>query len=159
MSAPDDPSSPDGEADTPEDRKGRLLRLTHGFEFAVVVTLFVAIAVVTVLATVRLGLGIAEAVAEPARLTEINAIQHLFGMIMTVLIALEFGNSIMRHLRENETIIQAGEIILISLMAVVRKIMLVDSNAEPAITLVWLGLAALALAAVYWLMGKSGDRR
>lgn len=73
---------------------------------------------------------------------------------MTVLIALEFGNSIMRHLRESQTIIQAREIILISMMAIVRKIMLVDLSVQPALTLMWLALATFAMACAYWLMGK-----
>lgn len=132
-----------------------ILRWSHGFEFIVILALFVVIAVVVILAMVRLTLGIVD-IAAPSRLTELNAVQRVFGMIMTVLIALEFGNSILRHLRENETIIQAREIILISLMAIVRKIMLVDLATQTPLTLVWLALATLALAVSYWLMGRNG---
>ncbi len=145
-------SSPD--PDAPDERRTSLLRLTHRFEYCVIIVLFAAIAVVVVLALIRLGLGLYDMVTVPSRLTEVHAVQQLFGMVMTVLIAMEFGNSIMRHLREHETIIQAREIILISMMAVVRKIMLVDLSQEDPTTLVWLGLATLLLAGAYWLMGQ-----
>lgn len=145
--------------DETNDYKTRLLKLGHGFEFVVIVALFLAIAFVVVLAMLRLGNGIYDTLANPTRLIEAHAIQQLFGMVMTVLIALEFGNSIMRHLRDNETIIQAREIILISMMAIVRKIMLVDLSVEPALNLIWLTLATLALASAYWLMGQRSGQK
>jgi hypothetical protein len=40
----------------------------------------------------------------------------LFGLVMKVLIALEIGNSILRHIRAHSTIIQAREVILIGMM-------------------------------------------
>ncbi|KNG91942.1 phosphate-starvation-inducible PsiE family protein [Pseudaestuariivita atlantica] len=138
-----------------EDRKTRFLEISHSFEFVIVIVLFGAISLVVLLAMGRLGLGIYSFVAAPSRFSEAHAIQQLFGMVLTVLIALELGNSIMRHLRDNETIIQAREIILISLMAIVRKIMLVDLETEAALSLVWLGLATLTLAAAYWLMSQT----
>jgi uncharacterized membrane protein (DUF373 family) len=136
----------------------RLQSWAHRFEFLVVVALFAALAAISVIALVRLGIGLFDVATVPERLTETHAVQKLFGMVMTVLIALEFGNSILRHLAEHEVIIQAREIILISMMAVVRKIMLVDLSQDEPLVLVWLGITTLVLAGAYWLMGQR-DRK
>lgn len=141
-----------------DDPNHRLLSWAHRFEFCVIVALFVALAAIAVIALVRLGLGLFDVATVPDRLTELHAVQRLFGMVMTVLIALEFGNSILRHLREHEVIIQAREIILISMMAVVRKIMLVDLSQDDPLVLVWLGVTTLVLAGAYWLMGQKDGR-
>ena len=73
-------------------------------------------------------------------------------MVMTVLIALEFGNSILRHIREHSTIIQAREVILIGMLAVVRKVIIVDLDVVAAWELAALGVLTVSLAAAYWLM-------
>lgn len=136
-----------------ENLKDRLIQLAHGFEFCVIVTLFGAIAAIVIVALIRLGTGLYNVATVPGLLMEIHSVQRLFGMVMTVLIAMEIGNSIMRHVREHEVIIQVQEIILISMMAVVRKIMLVDLSQDDPVTVVWLGVATFVLAGAYWLMG------
>lgn len=137
-----------------DDPDRRLLSWAHRFEFCVIVTLFLALAAIAIIALIRLGIGLVDIATVSENLTELHAVQRLFGMVMTVLIALEFGNSILRHLREHEVIIQAREIILISMMAVVRKIMLVDLSQDDPLVLVWLGITTLVLAGAYWLMGQ-----
>ena len=144
-------TSPD--QDPPDHLNDRLLWLARGFERLVIVALFGALAGIVVFALIRLGIGLFEMTAIPGRMTETHAVQRLFGMVMTVLIAMELGNSIMRHLREHEVIIQSREIILIGMMAIVRKIMLVDLSQQEPLTFVWLGLATLLLAVAFWLMG------
>lgn len=131
----------------------RLVGIAFRFETLVILTLFGSLAVISIIALARLGIGLFDVATVPERLTEPHSIQKLFGMVMTVLIALEFGNSILRHLREHSVIIQAREIILISMMAIVRKIMLVDLSQDDPLILVWLGVATLLLAGAYWLMG------
>lgn len=137
-----------------DDPNHRLLSWAHRFEFVVIMSLFAALAAIAIIALVRLGIGLFDVATVPNRLTEGHPVQKLFGMVMTVLIALEFGNSILRHLREQQVIIQAREIILISMMAVVRKIMLVDLSQDDPLVLVWLGITTLVLAGAYWLMGQ-----
>lgn len=145
-----DPNSSDG-------FKDRLIRLAHSFEFCVIVTLFGAIAAIVIVALIRLGTGLYNVATIPGLLMEVYSVQRLFGMVMTVLIAMEIGNSVMRHVREHEVIIQAREIILISMMAVVREIMLVDLSQDDPLTVVWLGIATFVLAGAYWLMGQRGS--
>lgn len=122
----------------------------HKFEELVILILYGVIAIITLVALARLGQQIYATVFVGWDSTNTYAIQLLFGMTLTVLIALELGNSILRHLREGSTIIQAQEIILIGLMAVVRKVMLVDMSTVSPWLLIALAAVSLALAAAYW---------
>ncbi|EHH6323689.1 heat resistance protein PsiE-GI [Escherichia coli] len=82
--------------------------------------------------------------------------QSVFGMIMTLLIAMEFKHSIVRVARR-DSIIQVKTVVLIALIALSRKFVILDSNASPA-KIAALASATLALGATYWLLRKRGDR-
>ena len=81
--------------------------------------------------------------------------QSVFGMIMTLLIAMEFKHSIVRVALDS--IIQVKTVVLIALIALSRKFVILDSNASPA-KIAALASATLALGATYWLLRKRGDR-
>lgn len=84
--------------------------------------------------------------------------QTVFGMIFTVVIALEFKRSLLVAAERKFSVLQVRSIILIALLAVVRKFIILDlSNTDPA-TIAALGGATLALGAVYWLV-RDQDRR
>lgn len=129
-----------------------VLTASRKFEYVVVLALIGAIGLISVIALMRLFFGIFDAVFLTWDLTSYRAVPLLFGMVMTVLIALEFGNSILKHLHERSTIIQAREVILIGMMAIVRKIMIVDLSTTPPLVIAALGVVAVALASAYWLM-------
>lgn len=70
--------------------------------------------------------------------------QSVFGMIMTLLIAMEFKHSIVRVALRRDSIIQV-------------KFVILDPEASPA-KIAALAGATLALGATYWLLRKRGDR-
>ena len=80
--------------------------------------------------------------------------QSVFGMIMTLLIAMEFKHSIVRVALRRDSIIQVKTVALIALS---RKFVILDSDASPA-KIAALASATLALGATYWLLRKRGDR-
>ncbi|QLS23030.1 heat resistance protein PsiE-GI [Klebsiella michiganensis] len=80
--------------------------------------------------------------------------QSVFGMIMTLLIAMEFKHSIVRVALRRDSIIQVKTVVLIALS---RKFVILDSDASPA-KIAALAGATLALGATYWLLRKRGDR-
>jgi uncharacterized membrane protein (DUF373 family) len=84
--------------------------------------------------------------------------QSLFGMIMTLLIALEFKHSIIRVAIRDEGIIQVKTVILIALLALSRKFVILDINATNAATIAALAVATLVLGVVYWLLRDRDDR-
>ena len=84
--------------------------------------------------------------------------QAVFGMIFTVIIALEFERSLLVLTERHETIVQVRTVILIAILAVVRKLIILDLAATTAQQLFALAAAILALGGVYWLV-RDQDRR
>ncbi len=84
--------------------------------------------------------------------------QSIFGMIMTLLIAMEFKHSIIQVLERKAHIIQVKTVLLIALLALSRKFIILDAKEMGAPTLAALALSMVALGAVYWLIRERDDR-
>jgi uncharacterized membrane protein (DUF373 family) len=136
-----------------------LLTFYERFEQFVIFILTGLIAVVVVFAVWNLGLKIFHAVIAPQTFdpTEYAVFQAIFGAIFTVIIALEFKRSLLVVARRQENIVQVRTVILIALLAVVRKVMILDLASTEAMQLFALAAAILALGAVYWLV-RDQDR-
>lgn len=83
--------------------------------------------------------------------------QTVFGMIMTLLIAMEFKHSIVRVALRRDSIIQVKTVILIGLIALARKFVILDPETSPA-KIAALAGATLALGVTYWLLRERDDR-
>jgi uncharacterized membrane protein (DUF373 family) len=119
------------------------------FEHVVILVLTALIAIVVAFALWNLVLKI---------LADYSVFQALFGMIFTVIIALEFKRSLLVVAERQHGIVQVRTVILIALLAIVRKLMLVDPSATDAAEIFALAAAILALGGVYWLV-RDQDRR
>lgn len=86
-----------------------------------------------------------------------NVFQSVFGMIMALLIAMEFKHSIVRIALRRDSIIQVKNVILIALIALVRKFVILDPEASPG-KIAALAGASLTLGATYWLLRECDDR-
>src|SRR5438094_8895209 len=84
--------------------------------------------------------------------------QTVFGEILTLLIALEFNHTLQYVVKREQSIIQTTLVLLIALLAVARKIVILDLNAADASQLLALAAITLALGAAYWLMRERDDR-
>ena len=129
------------------------------FEHVVAFILSLIIAVVIALALLQLLARVVPVLLSRA----IDPLDHevfqgLFGMIMTLLIALEFKHSIIRVALRRESIVQVKTVVLIALLAMSRKFIILDSGATEPETIAALALATLVLGAVYWLLRDREDR-
>jgi uncharacterized membrane protein (DUF373 family) len=135
-----------------------VLMAYENFERIVAVVLSLLIAVIVLVALIEL----VRIVIYMLETETLNPLQqetfHLvFGMIMTLLIALEFKHSIIKVALRNESRIQVKTVILIALIALARKFVILDPGTRPA-TIAALAMALLALGVVYWLMRERDDR-
>jgi len=89
---------------------------------------------------------------------EHDTFQALFGMIMTLLIAMEFKHSIIRIALRRESIIQVKTVVLIALLALGRKFIILDTATTDAATIAAIAGATLVLGIVYWLLRERDDR-
>jgi uncharacterized membrane protein (DUF373 family) len=84
--------------------------------------------------------------------------QAIFGMVMTVLIALEFKHSMLGVLERKGHVVQVQAVVLIALLALVRKFIILDATKTEPMTVIGLALAALALGGIYWLVREQNHR-
>jgi uncharacterized membrane protein (DUF373 family) len=82
----------------------------------------------------------------------------VFGMIFTIIIALEFKRSLLVVAERRDSIVQVRTVILIAMLAVVRKLIILDLSSTDAFYLA-LAAAILVLGAVYWLVRHQGHPR
>jgi uncharacterized membrane protein (DUF373 family) len=129
------------------------------FEQIVTWILTLCIAVIIAIALFRLLATIFQLLVFGA----LNPLNHqefevIFGMIMTLLIAMEFNHSILQAMERLHRVIQVKTVILISILALARKFIILNMEATTALTIVALGFAVIALGVVYWLLREREDR-
>jgi uncharacterized membrane protein (DUF373 family) len=93
----------------------------------------------------------------------LNPLSHLefeiiLGTIMTLLIAMEFNHSILETMNRFHRIIQVKTVVLIGILALVRKFIIVNIETTSATTIAALAFALIALGALYWLMGEKDKK-
>jgi uncharacterized membrane protein (DUF373 family) len=83
---------------------------------------------------------------------EHETFQTIFGAMMTLLIAMEFGHSILQVGSRSKSVVQVRTVLLVALLALSRKFIVLDLHTVSAATIVALALAVLTLGVVYWLL-------
>ncbi|HZP88494.1 MAG TPA: phosphate-starvation-inducible PsiE family protein [Burkholderiales bacterium] len=124
---------------------------------ALVITLLVSLVVVVAIFRLFVGVfvGLVFGALDPL---DHRVFQGVFGEIMTVLIALEFNHTLQYVVTRQESIIQTKVIVLIALLAVARKLVIMDLRDTTAQTMLGLAAITLALGIVYWLLRERDDR-
>jgi uncharacterized membrane protein (DUF373 family) len=135
----------------------RLLSLYQRFERVVVTILTALIAVVVVAAVWTLSLKILFGLVLSGGLdpSDYAAFQAVFGMIFTVIIALEFKKSLLVVAERRDTVVQIRSVVMIALLAICRKVIILDLTETDALHILALAAAILALGIVYWLIRNS----
>jgi len=137
----------------------KLLSFYEKFEQVVALILVSLISIVIISALNRLTIKTFEMLTiNEADFTNPEIFQALFGMIMTLLIAMEFKHSILKVVSRQDSIIQVKTVILIAILAISRKFIILDTKNISAAEIASLSAALLALGAVYWLMRERDDK-
>lgn len=140
--------------------KWRSLTFYEKFEHAVVLILTVLIAIVVAAAVWNLLLRILYSIFAEESLdpTEHAVFQTIFGMIFTVIIALEFNRSLVVMGEHHASIVHVRTVVLLAMLAILRKLIILDLASTDGGKLLGLSVAMLALGIIYWLVGEQ-DRR
>jgi uncharacterized membrane protein (DUF373 family) len=87
-----------------------------------------------------------------AKTADPQIFQGVFGMVLTVLIALEFKHTLLVVRHHRRAVIEVRSVVLIGLLALVRRFIILDVyEASPGIIAALAG-AAVALGIVFWLV-------
>jgi uncharacterized membrane protein (DUF373 family) len=136
-----------------------LLTIYERFEVAVALLLRAVIGAVILVALYRLIVSVVDTlVLRTLNPLDHAVFQHVFGEIMTLLIALEFNHTLQYVVSRERGIIQAKVVILIALLALARKVIVMDLSQTAPGTAAALAALTLALGATYWLMRERDDR-
>lgn len=128
------------------------------FEQVIALVLSAVIAVIIVVSLLQLiSIVFTLLVLDAFNPLDHKVFQSVFGMIMTLLIAMEFKHSIVRVALRRDSIIQVKTVILIGLIALSRKFVVLDPDTSPA-KIAALAGATLALGATYWMLRDRDDR-
>ncbi len=129
------------------------------FESAVALVLTLIIALIVLVALYRLSesvvAGLLLGVLDPL---DHKVFQHVFGNIMTLLIALEFNHTLQYVVVREQSIIQTKVVLLIALLALARKLIILDLHETTAEQLLGLAAITLVLGVTYWLLRERDDR-
>src|ERR1700687_620911 len=140
--------------------KFRLLSLYQRFEHIIVHVLTALIAVIVVVAVWNLSLKILFGLVLSGSLdpSDYSVFQAVFGMILTVIIALEFKKSLLVIAERRDNVVQIRSVVMIALLAICRKVIILDLRETDTSQVFALAAAILALGIVYWLI-RGGDQR
>ena len=135
--------------------KWQTLSIYEKFEQLVVAVLTTVIALIIAFATWQLlfhTLHLFEShLVNPA---DSQIFQGLFGMVLTVLIALEFKHTLLVVRHHRRAIVQVRSVVLVALLSLVRRFIILDLYQTTSILIAALAGASLALGIVFWLVSN-----
>jgi uncharacterized membrane protein (DUF373 family) len=135
--------------------KWQTLSIYEKFEQTVVSVLTLVIAGIVTIATWQLVLHTLQLLASHVvNLADSQVFQSIFGMVLTVLIALEFKHTLLVVRHHRRAIVQVRAVVLIALLALVRRFIILDLYQTTPSVIAALAGAALALGVVFWLVGN-----
>ena len=138
--------------------KWQTLSLYERFEQTIVAALILVIALIVALTTWQLFLHTLRLVSSPVlNPADPQVFQGLFGMVLTVLIALEFKHTLLIVKHHRRAIVQVRAVVLIALLALVRRFIILDLYQTSPSTIAALAGASLALGVVFWIVGSKEE--
>ena len=138
--------------------KWQTLSLYERFELTIVAALILVIALIVALTTCQLFLHtlrlVSSHVLNPG---DPQIFQWLFRMVLTVLIALEFKHTLLLVKHHRRAVVQVRAVVLIALLALVRRFIILDLYQISPSTIAALAGASLALGIVFWIVGSKEE--
>ena len=124
------------------------------FEKIIVFSLVGMMTLVVALATVELGWVIVkDIVTPPLFLLEINELLEIFGLFLLVLIGIELLDTIKTYLAERRLHVEV--VLIVAIIAIARKVIVLDTKELSALMLLGIGATILALTIGYYLVKLS----
>jgi uncharacterized membrane protein (DUF373 family) len=129
------------------------------FESTVALALTLVVALIIAIALYRLAesvlAGLLLGVLDPL---DQAVFHHVFGNIMTLIIALEFNHTLHYAVLREQSIVQVKVVLLIALLALARKFIVLDLKEVSADELIGLAAVTLVLGVTYWLLRERDER-
>jgi uncharacterized membrane protein (DUF373 family) len=153
-----------GRQDVPSPDKNRQITLANLFSYerfenyalrvillllCLIATYMIAVLAIQLFDDFKTGPGFAEK----------SALQETFGLILSILILLEFSHSIAVSISKRTGPISVGIVVLITILVVARKLIFLDYASTSAMTLLGYCGTLLTLGILYWLIRDGGKEK
>jgi uncharacterized membrane protein (DUF373 family) len=130
-------------------------KLFHTFEIIITRGLVLIISILILAAFWGLVLETYHVIWEGSlRTFDHKSFQSAFGIIMTLLIALELNRTLLHVTEQSNRVIIVKTVILVAILAVSRQFIVFEMEHSSAVTLAALAFALIALGGVYRLMER-----
>jgi len=131
-----------------------MLEYLKKFERIIVAALIVMMTIVLFLSTVELGwIIIKDVMTPPVLLLQIAELLEIFGLFLLVLIGIELLEMIKIYLEKN--VIHVEVVFMVAMIAVGRKVVILDVKELPSHTLIGIAAIILALSVGYYLIKRN----
>ena len=137
-------------------RDENFLNLIKKIENLVSKALSVAMVIVIIVAVCDLGIVLAKQLFTPPYGFLGRTLIEIFGLFLNVLIALEILENITAYLKKY--VVQVELVIVTSIIAVARKIIILDFENPLGIDLIELAIAIFSLAISYWIIRRTNTK-
>jgi uncharacterized membrane protein (DUF373 family) len=128
-----------------------MLSFIGRFQKIIVVSLIAMMVLTVFLTTIELAwMLILDITTEPMFLLEIQELLDLFGLFLLVLIGIELIETLRTYLTDHE--IHAEVVFTVALIAIGRKVIILDVKELPSLTLVGIAAIILAMSFGYFLL-------
>lgn len=135
-----------------------MLNLLDRFERVITLTLIVLMMIVVALATLDLAWGILQELAKPPHIIiEVEKLLDIFGLFLLVLIGIELLDTIRAYLTEH--IVHEEVILAATLIAVARKVIVLDVGKLDAGTVIGIATIILAVTVAYWIVKRTHTKK
>ena len=135
-----------------------MMRLLHGFEILINTALLIMMAIVVLLTTIDLGWMIIKVIAAPpVLLIDVRALLDLFAAFLLVLIGVELLDTVKVYLVERT--IHLELILTVGLVAMARKVIVLDPKQLDGLSLIGIAAVIAALGGAYFVVRRAQHKR
>lgn len=140
-------------------KNSRIHEVYDRFELLISGILLIMISIIIIYSTALVIITLIGDFHAGVHFAEQGALKDTFGLILGLLILIEFNHSIALAMRRRSGVIEVRVVILIAIIVIARKLILLDYTNTKLETLLGLGGLALSLGALYWLLTDIEHRR
>ncbi|TVR77209.1 MAG: hypothetical protein EA409_12135 [Saprospirales bacterium] len=136
----------------------KLKKLVRWVERAIIIALIAVMSLLLLIATVELIYTVFLALMETDKemlLVDLDNLLNIFGVFLLVLIGIELLDTIKVYFKEN--VIHVEVVILVALIAIARKVIVLEFEDYTGSEILGISAIIIALAAAYYLIKKTGS--
>jgi len=137
----------------------KILSITHAVKKWMIISVLIIMVIVLMASVVELVIILFQEITDVTNsgmVLDINELFRIFGFIFMILIGFELLESIEMYFKNN--VIHAEVVLLIAVIAVARKVILLDLEKYNPIAIIGLSLIIIALGVCYFLI-KRGNKK